>query len=77
MAPTFDFHYHPRIGNEFRMQSMYGKTAPGNQCYRREMPSTGQSPRLFQRRSHYNFIDHNLTGVKRKGSTVHVSPSIS
>jgi len=65
MAPTLDFHDHPRIGNEFRMQSMYGKTAPGNpEANRREIAWTyGQSaPPVSKGDLYYNFIDHNLTG---------------
>jgi pimeloyl-ACP methyl ester carboxylesterase len=65
MAPTLDFHDHPRIGNEFRMQSMYGKTAPGNpEANRREIAWTyGQSaPPVAKGDLYYNFIDHNLTG---------------
>ena len=65
MAPTLDFHDHPRISNEFRMQSMYGKTAPGNpEKYRREIAWTyGQSaPPVSKGDLYYNFIDHNLTG---------------
>ena len=65
MAPTLDFHDHPRISNEFRMQSMYGKTAPGNpETYRREIAWTyGQSaPPVSKGDLYYNFIDHNLTG---------------
>jgi pimeloyl-ACP methyl ester carboxylesterase len=65
MAPTLDFHDHPRISNEFRMQSMYGKTAPGNpEVYRREIAWTyGQSaPPVSKGDLYYNFIDHNLTG---------------
>jgi pimeloyl-ACP methyl ester carboxylesterase len=65
MAPTLDFHDHPRISNEFRMQSMYGKTAPGNpEHYRREIAWTyGQSaPPVSKGDLYYNFIDHNLTG---------------
>lgn len=65
MAPTLDFHDHPRISNEFRMQSMYGKTAPGNpENYRREIAWTyGQSaPPVSKGDLYYNFIDHNLTG---------------
>jgi pimeloyl-ACP methyl ester carboxylesterase len=65
MAPTLDFHDHPRISNEFRMQSMYGKTAPGNpESYRREIAwSYGQSaPPVSKGDLYYNFIDHNLTG---------------
>ena len=65
MAPTLDFHDHPRISNEFRMQSMYGKTAPGNpEKYRREVAWTyGQSaPPVSKGDLYYNFIDHNLAG---------------
>ncbi|MBM4261857.1 MAG: alpha/beta hydrolase [Deltaproteobacteria bacterium] len=65
MAPTLDFHDHPRIGNDFRMQSMYGKTAPGNpEARRREIAWTyGQSaPPVSKGDLYYNFIDHNLTG---------------
>src|SRR5574341_560549 len=65
MAPTLDFHDHPRISNEFRMYSMYGKTAPGNpETYRREIAWTyGQSaPPVSKGDLYYNFIDHNLTG---------------
>ena len=65
MAPTLDFHDHPRISNEFRMQSMYGKTAPGNpEKNRREIAWTyGQSaPPVSKGDLYYNFIDHNLTG---------------
>jgi pimeloyl-ACP methyl ester carboxylesterase len=65
MAPTLDFHDHPRISNEFRMQSMYGKTAPGNpETFRREIAWTyGQSaPPVSKGDLYYNFIDHNLTG---------------
>lgn len=65
MAPTLDFHDHPRIGNDFRMQSMYGKTAPGNpEANRREIAWTyGQSaPPVAKGDLYYNFIDHNLTG---------------
>jgi pimeloyl-ACP methyl ester carboxylesterase len=65
MAPTLDFHDHPRISNEFRMQSMYGKTAPGNaEANRREIAWTyGQSaPPVAKGDLYYNFIDHNLTG---------------
>ena len=64
MAPTLDFHDHPRISNEFRMQSMYGKTAPGNpETFRREIAWTyGQSaPPVSKGDLYYNFIDHNLT----------------
>ncbi len=64
MAPTLDFHDHPRISNEFRMQSMYGKTAPGNpEACRREIAWTyGQSaPPVSKGDLYYNFIDHNLT----------------
>ena len=65
MSPTLDFHDHPRISNEFRMQSMYGKTAPGNpEKNRREIAWTyGQSaPPVSKGDLYYNFIDHNLTG---------------
>ncbi|MBI4527031.1 MAG: alpha/beta hydrolase [Deltaproteobacteria bacterium] len=65
MAPTLDFHDHPRIGNEFRMQTMYGKTAPGNpERYRREIAWTyGQSaPPVSKGDLYYNFLDHDLTG---------------
>jgi pimeloyl-ACP methyl ester carboxylesterase len=65
MAPTLDFHDHPRISNDFRMQSMYGKTAPGNpETNRREIAWTyGQSaPPVAKGDLYYNFIDHNLTG---------------
>jgi pimeloyl-ACP methyl ester carboxylesterase len=65
MAATLDFHDHPRISNEFRMQSMYGKTAPGNpEQFRREIAWTyGQSaPPVSKGDLYYNFIDHNLTG---------------
>ncbi len=65
MAPTLDFHDHPRISNEFRMQSMYCKTAPGNpESMRREIAWTyGQSaPPVSKGDLYYNFIDHNLTG---------------
>ena len=65
MAPTLDFHDHPRISNDFRMQSMYGKTAPGNpEANRREIAWTyGQSaPPVAKGDLYYNFIDHNLTG---------------
>jgi pimeloyl-ACP methyl ester carboxylesterase len=65
MAPTLDFHDHPRISNEFRMQSMYCKTAPGNpETNRREIAWTyGQSaPPVAKGDLYYNFIDHNLTG---------------
>ena len=65
MAPTLEFHDHPRISNAFRMQSMYGKTAPGTpEAYRREIAWTyGQSaPPVAKGDLYYNFIDHNLTG---------------
>ena len=65
MAPTLDFHDHPRVSNDFRMQSMYGKTAPGNpEANRREIAWTyGQSaPPVAKGDLYYNFIDHNLTG---------------
>ena len=65
MAPTLDFHDHPRISNVFRMQSMNGKTAPGNpESYRREVAwSYGQSaPPVSKGDLYYNFMDHNLTG---------------
>jgi pimeloyl-ACP methyl ester carboxylesterase len=64
MAPTLEFHDHPRISNAFRMYSMYGKTAPGNpENFRREIAWTyGQSaPPVSKGDLYYNFIDHNLT----------------
>jgi pimeloyl-ACP methyl ester carboxylesterase len=77
MAPTLDFHDHPRISNEFRMQSMYGKTAPGNpEKYRREIAWTyGQSaPSVSKGDLYYNFIDHNLTrGEAREIDTARVA----
>lgn len=77
MAPTLDFHDHPRISNEFRMQSMYGKTAPGNpERYRREIAWTyGQSaPPVSKGDLYYNFIDHNLTsGEARRIDTARVA----
>ncbi len=77
MAPTLEFHDHPRISNEFRMQSMYGKTAPGNpERYRREIAWTyGQSaPPVSKGDLYYNFIDHNLTsGEARQIDTARVA----
>lgn len=70
MAPALDFHNHPRISNQFRMQSMYGKTAPGNpEKYRREIGWTyGQSaPPVSKGDLYYNFIDHDLSGDKARG----------
>ncbi|MBI4522505.1 MAG: alpha/beta hydrolase [Deltaproteobacteria bacterium] len=59
-----EFYDHPRISNEFRMQAMYGKTAPGSpEKYRREIAWTyGQSaPPVFKGDLFYNFFDHDLT----------------
>ncbi|MET0586745.1 MAG: alpha/beta hydrolase [Candidatus Binatia bacterium] len=67
MARSLDFHDHPRIGNEMRMATMYGKTAPGNpETYRREVAWIyGQSsPSVSKGDLYYNFIDHGLTEEK-------------
>lgn len=63
-SPVVDFHNHPRISNEFKMQAMYGKTAPGNpEKYRREVAWTyGQSaPSVFKGDLYYNIDEYNVT----------------
>ena len=64
MARSLDFHNHPRISNEMRMATMYGKTAPGNpESNRREVTWIyGQSaPSVSKGDMHYNFIDHGVS----------------
>jgi pimeloyl-ACP methyl ester carboxylesterase len=67
MAHSLDFHDHPRISNEMRMATMYGKTAPGNpETYRREVAWIyGQSaPSVSKGDLYYNFSDHGLSEEK-------------